>query len=368
MAAVFLRKNKRVKGMLRVKLVVLLFACLSHFFGQQVLGSDLKMVIRLSGYWKFSVGDDLSWSRPEFNDNNWDRVYLPAEWEKNGYEGYNGYAWYRKVFDAYSLPGESPIFLNLGKIDDVDEVYMNGHLIGSTGTFPPNYRQAHNVERKYQVPKDLIYTNKPNIIAVRVYDGWGPGGIRSGNIGISIDADYSLIDLPLEGKWAFMTGSRREWRDLGYDDSKWETITVPSTWESQGYNDYDGYATYRRSFIMPQKLNGLPKYLSLGKVDDIDEVYFNGEFIGTVYDLMARNDFRRYGMEYSIKRIYHIPEHLIQYGRKNVITVVVYDQQGLGGIYEGPVGIMTSNNFQRYRNKHYEPETLWDVLYKWLME
>ena len=33
-----------------------------------------------------------------------------------------------------------------------------------------------------------------------------------------------------------------------FDDSEWEKINVPSSWENQGFHGYDGYAWYRTSF------------------------------------------------------------------------------------------------------------------------
>ncbi len=35
---------------------------------------------------------------------------------------------------------------------------------------------------------------------------------------------------------------------IDFDDSKWDKITVPSSWENQGFRGYNGYAWYRVSF------------------------------------------------------------------------------------------------------------------------
>ena len=326
---------------------------------------DYKILSRLTGYWKFSIGDDMIWAKPEYDDRNWDQIYVPAGWEKSGYDDYNGYAWYRKTFEISVIPDRSPVFLLLGKIDDVDEVYLNGHLIGSSGSFPPDYKTAYSENRRYIIPENLLNKNGKNVIAVRVYDSKETGGIYSGSVGIYYDADYSLLDIPLEGYWSFRIGNRREWKEPEFNDTDWDSILVPASWESQGYPDYDGYSCYRKKIIIPKKYESNPLYLSLGKIDDIDEVYFNGTFIGTVYDLKGQESYHRRGQEYKARRIYYIPDYLIKYNKQNIIAVLVYDGQISGGIYEGPIGIMSDENINRYKRKHNDPEDFWDFLYEW---
>ena len=336
-------------------------------FFSNLKADDYKQIIRLYGYWKFSVGDNPDWANPGYNDNNWDNIYVPASFEKNGYEGYNGYAWYRKSFQMADISYDLPMYLMMGKIDDVDEVYLNGKLIGKTGVFPPDFETAWSKQRQYLIPKNLLKTNGYNVIAVRLYDTHGSGGIRSGNIGIFVDNDYYMLDLPLNGQWKFMLGNKREWREKNFNDSGWKTITVPSSWDSQGYNDYDGYGCYRLTFKVPQNMKDETKYLSLGKIDDIDEVYFNGTFIGSVYDLVSKNSYSN-GREYAVQRFYYIPENLINYSGNNVIAVVVYDGISRGGIYEGPIGIISETNYNRLKNRKEAPSTFWEILYEWLVE
>jgi hypothetical protein len=35
---------------------------------------DLRKVVDLSGYWRFSIGDDSSWASPDYDDSEWDRI------------------------------------------------------------------------------------------------------------------------------------------------------------------------------------------------------------------------------------------------------------------------------------------------------
>ena len=49
----------------------------------KIHAEDLRTVTRLSGYWKFSVGDKLEWADPDFNDTNWDEIRVPDSWESD---------------------------------------------------------------------------------------------------------------------------------------------------------------------------------------------------------------------------------------------------------------------------------------------
>jgi len=62
-------------------------------------------------------------------------------------------------------------------------VFFNGVKIGFSGGFPPNYYTAWNAEREYRIPNELLNYNGDNVIAVRIYDKGGEGGIYSGEVG-----------------------------------------------------------------------------------------------------------------------------------------------------------------------------------------
>src|SRR5688572_4399272 len=55
-------------------------------------------LVDLTGNWRFTVGDDLRWAKTDFDDKRWSRIDVPSYWENEGYEDYNGFAWYRRTF------------------------------------------------------------------------------------------------------------------------------------------------------------------------------------------------------------------------------------------------------------------------------
>jgi sialate O-acetylesterase len=295
---------------------------------------------RLDGLWNFSVGDNMQWANPSIDVSDWDKLYVPGRWE-NHYEGYNGYGWYRKNFNINWIPDEGELVLMLGYIDDVDEVFVNGVKVGHSGSYFPNFETAHNIERNYHISRELLKAEN-NTIAVRVYDTGGPGGIVSGNnIGLYYNSDIELLSMDLSGEWKFSIARQRGLTEPDFDDSHWNSIRVPGKWENQGYPDHDGYAWYRTRFTVPTELFGQELYLVLGKIDDFDKVYLNGDLIGRTEYLDDFTRFRK-STAWQLYRVYKIPQSKLM--NENVLVVEVRDDQIDGGIYEGPVGLISKQN------------------------
>ncbi len=313
---------------------------------------ELRLYEALRGDWKFSIGDREEWKAYDFNDSHWDEIYVPGSWEQQGFSGYDGYAWYRKEFTLPANASQQDLWLDLGYIDDVDECYLNGKYIGRTGTFPPHHKTAHKAHRLYHLNhEDLIYGGK-NVIAVRVYDSYNEGGILSGKIGIWENTHPLVPDYSMSGKWKFTTGDRQQYKDTNHDDSDWTSITVPSAWEDQGFEYYDGIAWYRKTIEVPNHLANESLVLLLGKIDDVDEVFVNGEMIGNT-GLVDPFNFI-YPNAYKNLRGYYIPKEILKKSKTISIAVRVYDSRLTGGIYEGPIGLIKQDKYIQYWNKQRE--------------
>ncbi len=129
---------------------------------------------------RFHLGDQMDWANPSFNDSGWDTKPLGKSWSATGMKE-NIYAWYRiKIVIPSGLKtaiaGGMGIKLNLGKIDDVDQTFFNGKLIGQTGSLPPHYQSKWDSERIYMVPENDLLWDQENVIAVRVFS-LDPGGV-----------------------------------------------------------------------------------------------------------------------------------------------------------------------------------------------
>jgi beta-galactosidase len=132
----------------------------------------------VTGQWRFQKGDDAAWKAPAFDDGNWQVVTLPDTWEHHSdYTNDNVYGWFRRHIEIPANCKGKDFDLLLGCIDDVDETFLNGERIGGTGSFPPDFHTAWDVQRRYRVPASLVHGDGSDVLAVRVFDGGGNGGI-----------------------------------------------------------------------------------------------------------------------------------------------------------------------------------------------
>lgn len=155
--------------------------------------------VDISKGWKFMQDDNLEFTKPDYNDNNWKTIDVDKIWESQGYDPYDGYAWYRvKLVISSSLKKNAflkdSLKIFLGKINNYDQTYLNGQMIGENAkNVPIGYKtdtlfikapmQMYDVVRRYMIPSNdpRILWDKENTIAVRVFDQGGQGGIYSGN-------------------------------------------------------------------------------------------------------------------------------------------------------------------------------------------
>ncbi len=129
------------------------------------------------GTWRFSTGDDLTWKAPVFDDSPWQEVQLPAPWEEHsGYKEEKSYGWYRRKFEVPAEMKGKPFTLAVGWVKDADQTFVNGEMVGSTGSFPPDFRGAATEDRYYPVPPELVKGDGSDVVAVRVYRHGGYGG------------------------------------------------------------------------------------------------------------------------------------------------------------------------------------------------
>ncbi|NUN69037.1 MAG: beta galactosidase jelly roll domain-containing protein [Bacteroidetes bacterium] len=322
-----------------------------------LLGLDEKserQIVDLRGTWKFEIGDNPKYASPTFDDKSWDEIFVPSNWEDEGFAGYDGYAWYRRTFTFPANVKGKRLIVNMGFVDDVCGVYVNGTLIGEGGRFKPQYQTGYNIEQRFNLPEDLLRPGKENVIAVRVYDAMQGGGIVRGRIGISeevSDIDY-VVRFPL--RWKFKAGDEERWKDPAFNDKEWSDLLVPAKWDFQGFREYDGYGWYRVTFDLPPGRSKERLVVLLGKIDDVDEAFLNGERIGRTGRIRSNGSIATQN-DYQKLRGYDIPSSLLK-EKGNVLAVRVYDNFMDGGIYEGPVGIITDREFDRFdrRNEQWD--------------
>jgi len=115
---------------------------------------------------------------------------------------YDGFAWYVLPVVVPEAWSPSSLRLELGSIDDADETFFDGVRLGGTGGMPPQARSAWQSVRRYTVPASLVRPGRIAIIAVRVHDSGGNGGIWGGTP--RLEGPDGALDL--SGAWLFTLG------------------------------------------------------------------------------------------------------------------------------------------------------------------
>src|SRR5579871_5270581 len=177
-----------------------LFVVFFLLFSLSVFSQD----VNIASGWKFKAGDSSNWSSPKYNDNDWAPIKVGEVWETQGYPNYDGFGWYRlHVVIPSSIKEKAflkeKIRFDLGLIDDGDEVYLIGLFIGKNAGKNADIKQGeYDVQRTYLVSINNpgILWDKENVIAVRVFDHGGDGGMYAGKYGISVMdiVDYIKIN------------------------------------------------------------------------------------------------------------------------------------------------------------------------------
>ena len=155
---------------------------------------------------RFRVGDDPAWKAPSFDDSAWQVLSLEKDWFEQGVRNAENFAWYRIRMTIPSSLQQGItkwVLLDLGPIDDCDETWLNGHLVGKTGSTPEDhdgYASQWSKPRRYVVDPKYVRWDKENIIAVRVYNGGEPGGFFERPVRVGKPALSDLVSLSLSGE------------------------------------------------------------------------------------------------------------------------------------------------------------------------
>ena len=136
----------------------------------------------------------------------WGLQRVPGAWGGR-HARHDGFAWYRCFVRVPAAWKGQRLRLELGKIDDCDEAFVNGVKVGSSGRMPPRVRTAWQRPRRYGVPARTVRAGDWNLIAVRVFDNGGHGGI----VGRPIRLSCRKGAQGLAGEWQFRTGDDLTW-------------------------------------------------------------------------------------------------------------------------------------------------------------
>jgi sialate O-acetylesterase len=125
-----------------------------------------------------------------FDDSSWLTLQQPSAWEEQSLGNFDGVVWLRKHFNL--AENNKSITLEIPAIDDNDETFVNGIKVGET--------DGWDKKRTYQIPSEILKVGD-NVIAIRVTDNGGGGGIYGNNEELKLISEKTQI--PLSGTWKF---------------------------------------------------------------------------------------------------------------------------------------------------------------------
>ncbi len=156
--------------------------------------------IDLTDNWHFSPDEKNSgisekWHTVDFDDSQWNILQAGDKWENQGYRELDSIGWYRKSVDVPTTWKGQKIWLKFEAVNDAYELFINGESVSVFG-------QA-NISVASRPTFTEISTNlnfgKSNLIAIRVIDWGGSGGLwRSPVILTTDEKDVSNFFKPMD--------------------------------------------------------------------------------------------------------------------------------------------------------------------------
>ncbi len=207
--------------------------------------------VPLATGWRFKTGDSTQWAAPAYDDYNWQHISIEQSWESQGHEKYDGFGWYRLHTLIPSALKDKAFFkdslrFELGYGDDGYDVYLNGKLIGrnNNGDIKTGYYGLCKVVIASNNP--AILWDKENVIAVRIFDSGGKGGIYGNkemfkmsmldvmdNVYFNTDDDFTYGDKnSLSKSMKISTGSNYNYKgklDFKVTDPETNTVIYQKT-------------------------------------------------------------------------------------------------------------------------------------------
>ncbi|MGO8765425.1 MAG: glycoside hydrolase family 2 TIM barrel-domain containing protein [Limisphaerales bacterium] len=195
---------------------------------------------------------------PDLATADWKKTDTGNAGPNHAQMDYIGYAWFRAALPELSGPGRAISFI---EADDNAEVYLNGKLMDSHQGYSSSFMV--NLDAGWKA-------GGPNVLAVRVQNTDGPGGIYG---------DVTLGRLPVTEQFFAP--------DL--DDSAWRKVQLPHDYIVEG--DYSSKADtghgslpvypawYRRKFSLKSSDAGKCVWLYFEGVFRNAKIYINGQLV-----------------------------------------------------------------------------------------
>jgi len=141
---------------------------------------------------KYDVGLNEEWFKTSTDISAWKNLPVPQIWILPELAYIDGVVWVQYDVTLPKTSEGKPAVIQLGKIDDNDDSWLNGIKIGST--------TGWDVKRIYNVSPGVLKGGS-NRICVRIVDTGGGGGVYGSNEDVFLVVDG--IKYNLEGTWKY---------------------------------------------------------------------------------------------------------------------------------------------------------------------
>jgi len=162
----------------------------------------------------------------------------------------------------------------------------------------------------------------------------------------------------LDGIHKFSPDDNPAYSSPDYDDSRWQSISVPGSWQAQSIKPKRGIGWYRIHCVIPAAFKNIDPAILLGRIGDADEVFFNGLRIGS-----EGSTSEQFIEASKIQRLYKVPREHIRFDSDNVIAVRVLNTYLYGGIFDSGVKIGDHRDLLLESLKRYKETLSWEFCF-----
>lgn len=119
--------------------------------------------------WLKKVLNDTLYAGLSVDDSRWKQMQLPTinGWEESYLGGLDGVVWFRTRINIPASWANQPVVIDLGRVRDQDQTFINGKKVGSA--------TESNATRRYTIQPGVLKAGE-NVIAIQVINLFDKGG------------------------------------------------------------------------------------------------------------------------------------------------------------------------------------------------
>jgi sialate O-acetylesterase len=145
-------------------------------------------------------------------------------WGAGELRDFTGLIWFRTHVALTAAQVKSATRLNLGAINQVDQTWLNGHIVGNTF--------GYGTDRTYSIPPGALRPGD-NVLVVNVLSTYGGGGLLAGGAQRALRLANG-DSIPLQGPWEYRVvptevgyPPRAPWEPIGGVTTLYNAMIVP---------------------------------------------------------------------------------------------------------------------------------------------